>query len=289
MGSPTAVFTASGDEFSPSRLALGPWGPDTMSGRVVGGLAARCLEVHHGDPALLPARLTVDLLRPSVMAPLTATTERVREGRRIRIADVALHQGGAMVARASVVFLRLSEQPPGQVWTSGDAMQAPSPFPVELPSEQPMRMWPHAEGGDGAPQGLEAWQGTARKGVWIRENRPLVEGEELTPFVRAALAGDVTSALTHWGTAGLQFINADYTLTLSRLPDGPDIGMRAASHLSAEGVATGTATVFDRLGPLGTCTAIALANSAADFRVPVGEPVGQDRRPAGPPLPGRAP
>jgi hypothetical protein len=69
----------------------------------------------------------------------------------------------------------------------------------------------------------------------VCESRPLVEGEPLTPFTRAALAGDVTSPLTHWGTNGLQFINADYTLTLSRLPEGPFIGWQPSTHYSHGG------------------------------------------------------
>lgn len=57
--------------------------------------------------------------------------------------------------------------------------------------------------------------------------RDLVDGEELTPLLRAALAVDVTSSLTNFSTDGLAFINADYTLTLSRLPRGLYIGMAA--------------------------------------------------------------
>lgn len=45
--------------------------------------------------------------------------------------------------------------------------------------------------------------------AWVREVRDLVKGEELTPFVRAAVAVDVTSSMTKFSTAGLVFINAD--------------------------------------------------------------------------------
>ncbi|EID09373.1 hypothetical protein [Mycolicibacterium phlei] len=88
----------------------------------------------------------------------------------------------------------------------------------------------------------------------------MVAGTELTPFVRAALAGDIVSSLANFGPSGLQWINADYTLSLSRLPDGPLIGMAATAHFSDAGVATGSATVVDRLGPIGSGLASALAN-----------------------------
>jgi hypothetical protein len=94
----------------------------------------------------------------------------------------------------------------------------------------------------------------------VRDIRPLIAGEELTPFTRAAMAGDMVSSLTHYGTAGLEFINADYTLTLSRLPQGPYLGLAASTHFSHAGVATGTATIVDQYGPIGSGVANALSN-----------------------------
>jgi hypothetical protein len=82
----------------------------------------------------------------------------------------------------------------------------------------------------------------------------------MTPFTRAAMAGDVASSLTHYGTEGLHYINADYTLTLSRLPEGPDIGLAALTFSGHGGVATGTAALFDRRGQIGSATATTLAN-----------------------------
>lgn len=80
------------------------------------------------------------------------------------------------------------------------------------------------------------------------------------------MAGDVTNPLTHWGTAGMRFINVDYTLTLSRLPEGPDIGLAALTHYSHDGIATGVTTLFDQRGPIGSGMATALADSR--FRSP---------------------
>jgi hypothetical protein len=70
------------------------------------------------------------------------------------------------------------------------------------------------------------------------------------------MAGDMVSSLTHYGTGGLKFINADYTLTLSRLPEGPYVGLAALTHYSHAGVATGV----DQFGPIGSGVATALAN-----------------------------
>jgi hypothetical protein len=111
-----------------------------------------------------------------------------------------------------------------------------------------------------APFDFGQWQHDGPKFAWLRDLTPLVEGAPLTPFVRCAMAGDVASSLTLFGTDGLHYINADYTLALSRLPKGDLIGLAALTHSADAGVATGTATLFDEYGPIGSATATALAN-----------------------------
>src|SRR5690349_6964646 len=111
----------------------------------------------------------------------------------------------------------------------------PETFSDELP------MFIRAYGaGSGYP-----WEHDGPRFAWLREVRPLVDGEDISPFVRAAMAVDVTASMTNFSTSGLAFINADYTLTLSRLPLGPYIGLAALSHYSDAGVATGSASLFD--------------------------------------------
>lgn len=262
---PEPFFDRLGDAYTPGGHARGPWG-DTINGRLVGGLAALALENGHGADGFRPARLTVDMFRPAAMEPLTVRTVSIREGRRIRLADATLSQNGVDVARATVVFLRRSEQPPGQVWSAPHPPDRPPTRPADTAADHPMIMWRDSEGGTAESSHLPGRSAERRK-VWIRENRPLVAGTELTPFVRAALAGDITSPLTGWGTEGLQYINVDYTLLLARLPTGQDIGLVATDHLSSDGIAVGTAVIKDHLGPFGSCSITALANPAG-FRVP---------------------
>ena len=46
------------------------------------------------------------------------------------------------------------------------------------------------------------------------------------------------------------------------MPDGVDIGLEADNHLSRNGIAAGTATLFDRHGSFGTAMIPAVANAA---------------------------
>jgi hypothetical protein len=137
------------------------------------------------------------------------------------------------------------------------------PAETDAPSDG-VPMFLHSFGRDpvvGSPGvGVTEWRHDGQKFAWVRETKLLVDDEPLSPFVRAVMAGDITSSLTHWGTAGLQFINADYTITLSRLPKGVHIGLASMTRYAHAGIGTGVATLFDETGPIGSGVATALAN-----------------------------
>ncbi|TPG35138.1 acyl-CoA thioesterase domain-containing protein [Mycolicibacterium hodleri] len=259
---PPAFFTADGDGFNPSIMAQGPWG-STIAGNFVGGILGHVVENAVTDRGLTPARLTVDLLRPAALAPLRGRSSIVRQGRRLVLVEAELLQSDTVVARATALFLRRGEQPSGEVWTTPLAMP-PIPLAPTGPSVGvPLLIWAYGRNGHAAGRSfdLTEWQHDGPKFVWVRDLVPLIAGVPTTPFVRASMAGDVASSLTHYGTAGLNYINADYTLTMSRLPEGEDIGLAALTYTGDDGVGTGTAALFDHRGQIGTATATTLANT----------------------------
>jgi hypothetical protein len=257
----TSFFVTDGNGYMPTPLARGPWGP-SLSGNYVGGLLARAVEHDVDDADLQPARLTVDLLRPVALQPLQVHSSIVRDGRRLRLVDVVMTQNEVMVARASALLLRRGEHAAQEVWTTPVMMPAIPAEPDTLTDDLPMFL--HSYGRDpvaGSPGvGVTEWRHDGQKFAWVRETKLLVDDEPLSPFTRAVMAADITSSLTHWGTNGLQFINADYTTTLSRLPEGVYIGLASVTHYDHAGVATGVATLFDEMGPIGSGLATALAN-----------------------------
>ncbi len=265
---PEAFFTVDGDSYLPGVMTQGPWGAG-MGGQVVGGLLGWGIERSGIDPDFQPARLTVDLLRPVLLEPVQIQTTVQREGRRIKLVDGTLVQNGKTVARASALFLRRGEHPVGEVWSAPVEMP---PLPTDsddFPADLPFFIWGYGTNLERGSRGMTEWeQSHSQKFAWTRVFRPMVQGHPLTPFSRLAFVGDVTSSVTHWGTGGLRYINADYTVTASRLPDGEYLGLAAQSHYSTAGVATGSATLFDRHGPIGTSSALALAQPAAAFKPP---------------------
>lgn len=262
---PEAYFSVDGDSYVPGPMTRGPWGA-AMGGQIVGGLLGWGIERSGIDPGLQPARLTVDLLRPVPLEPVQIRTSVVREGRRIKLVDGTLVQDGKVVARASALFLRRGEHPDVRVWSTPVRMP---PLPTNadgFPLDMPFHIWSYgADVGEGS-RGMAEWeQADSQKFAWTRLFRPMVRGHPLTPLVRLAFVGDITSSLSHWGAGGLRYINADYTVTASRLPDGEYVGLAAQSHYGTQGVATGSATLFDRHGPFGTASAVALAQPVDAF------------------------
>ena len=109
-------------------------------------------------------------------------------------------------------------------------------------------------------------QNASRKTSW-NSAVSVVRGERLTPFQAVAATADGASLVTNWGTNGVEYINTDITLSLAREVVGVEIGLHALDRVESDGIAVGTAAVFDRQGPLGNVlvTSIVNARRAVDF------------------------
>ena len=148
------------------------------------------------------------------------------------------------------------------------------PLPTDsdgFPADMPFLIWGYGatlEGSSGIATGEWEQSHSQKFAFWARVFRPMQC--KATPSHPAysclAFVGDITSSLTHWGTGGWRYNHADYTVTASRLPDGEVLGLAAQSHDGTAGVATGAATLFDRHGPIGTSSALALAQPAEAFQ-----------------------
>ncbi|MGZ4526118.1 MAG: acyl-CoA thioesterase domain-containing protein [Mycobacterium sp.] len=253
----TPYFLRDESRFVPNRIARGGWGP-SLSGHVVGGLLGWAVERAVDDPELQPARLTVDLPAPAALEPIEVHTTVHHDRRRLRLVEAVLTQRGLPVARGSALFLRRGPQPAGHVWSQ--QLQMP-PLPMEDGVQPSLFMRTYGWGTELQNPDPEWADTSGPKYTWLHETRSLIDGEPLSAFTRAAMAADITASLANWGTNGLQFINADYTLTLSRLPEGPHIGMASLTHYSHDGVATGSAVLVDGKGPIGSGVSVAIAHS----------------------------
>jgi hypothetical protein len=255
-----AFFTPDGGVLVPEPIALGPWG-NTMRGKLLGGLTAREVDrFRAGDPELRCTRLTIDLFRAPVMAPVRTAARVVRDGKRIKVLEVTIHQEDGPVGQGLAVLLRRGEQPPGP-FRQTPAWEELTPA-TGLPFTVSHR-WPPT---------WESWniagEESMGEGLWVRELHDMVPGEPLTPLTRMALASDVASPVAHSAPGRLSFINADFTVYLGREPRGEHIGIQPYGHVSDDGLAVGQCIAHDLDGPVGFIATTAVANSVARARQP---------------------
>lgn len=256
------------DVLVPNDFARSLWGTGQMHGVALSGALARALEQQVeevGRSDLRPARYTVDLFRAARLRPCRLSTRVVREGPRLCLVDALMEQDGEGVARASAVFLRPGEPATGEVWEPDE--EAPAPPPLELaPVSDKPRVPLFASEGVGWSDEFGQHQNPGRKTTW-QTGMAVVPDEVPSPFVAVASVADAASMVTNWGSRGVEQINTDITLTLARLPVTLEIGLSATDRVSADGIAVGTAVVFDREGKLGTVVVSSLANAqrAVDF------------------------
>ncbi len=105
-----AIYRVEGATAETSAFAGGPWSPKLQHGAAPSSLICWAVEHLPSPVPMRVARLTVDLMRPVPVAPLTIETEIVREGRKIQLVSVRLLADGAEVVRASALRIRIDPQ-----------------------------------------------------------------------------------------------------------------------------------------------------------------------------------
>ncbi|MEV0542883.1 acyl-CoA thioesterase domain-containing protein [Nocardia salmonicida] len=243
----------------PEPEASSGWIGGQLRGMAVGAVLARAVErepIVRERTDLRPARWTLDLFRPVFLRPCKTHVEVVRDGRRLSLFDAVLIQDDRPVARASALYLRPGPTPDGICW-SPDTIADPPPTDRE-PSPDQDRVYFSEE--QGWTPDARTHHNPARTGIW---HRPIavVVGEQPTPFQFVAGLADVTNVVTNLGSNGLEYINADATLTLTRLPEGDEAGLVGLDRMTQDGIAVGTAAMYDRKGVFGTATVSSIANA----------------------------
>jgi hypothetical protein len=259
-------FTRDGARYIPTPMTRGPWDPMSLNGRVIVGLLGHVIEQRHGEPDLMPARLTVDMYHLPDRSPVEITTKAIRDGYRIKVIEAEFFSAGASMAKATCQLLRRTENAPGTVWSPPN-WTVPAPANVPVPEDRPgglAGIWASRPitGGMGQPGQ------PVQKRMWMAEIRPAVGGEALTPFGRCALAADYCNPFSNSGDRGLGYINSDVTLYLQRLPRTEWIGFEVVEHLATDGVAIGQCRLYDEFGPIGSSSVTGLAQkrTVADRR-----------------------
>lgn len=253
---PDALFLPDGERFVPTELCRGPWSPDAQHGGPPAALLARSVERFAAEEAEMHvARLTVELLRPVPLVPLTVSARWARPGRRVQLVEASLHAGDAEVARALGLRLRRAELVLPPEVARGPA---PPPGPGSGAASKP----PWGEGptlpafhSHGVEHRFVAG-GFDRPGPatdWVRLRVPLVAGEATSPLARVAAAADFGNGVS-WVLSpldGYSFINPDLTVYLERMPEGEWVCLEAETRVEPHGVGLAECRLWDERGVIG--------------------------------------
>lgn len=262
MSVPLPLFHRDGDRFVPTALTAGPWSPDAQHGGPPSGLLAHCIEQHDNGEEMFVARITVELMRPVPLRPLTVAVRTTRPGRKLQLIEASLWADGAAgegteVCRAVGLRLRRSAVDlPASVEEANAAIDARDLPPVGPDGGQPPEIGQGEHGFFAEGADLRFVSGAVRvQGpgmLWARLRQPLIDDEVPTGVVRAVTLSDFGNAagavvpMDTW-----TFINADLTVSLHREPVGEWICLDGVSRVSSIGVGLAACTLHDTTGPIG--------------------------------------
>lgn len=252
--SPASVFTREGNTWRPTALSRGPWDPRAQHGGAPCGLFVHVAEQAMNEAGWQLGRITVELVRPVPVSPLTAEVKQQASRATARL-GIELFDGSTLVARAHVLMLRQQ------------ALQ----LPPEVPGWTPARLVPQpADCGErlripGLPEGV-SFYGTAMEtrnaqgdpsqpgggAAWFRLAVPFVEGQPTSAAMRAVAAADFGNGLS-WVLPAERYVfaNADLSMHLHRLPVGEWIGLQSQTQVDASGAGVAHSMLFDEQGSIG--------------------------------------
>jgi hypothetical protein len=255
----TEAFYALDDErIVPSELTRGPWDRNSQHAGPPSALLARAFELCEPREGMRIGRVTVDILAPVPIAPMTVSARVARPGRSVELLEASLEgpDGELMRARG----WRLAENDATAEWEQDSA-------PPGREDAEALEFFPTGErvGWHTAMEIVFARGRFLDPGpatVWMRPRVPLVDGELVSPLQRVLLAadgGNGVSAPLDW--ARFIFINTDLTVHLLRPPEGDWVCLDSVTHVDGIGM-TDTA-LWDERGRIGRAAQTLLVRERA--------------------------
>jgi hypothetical protein len=253
-----AFFVADGARYVPTELTRGPWDPNAQHAGPPAALLSRALELCEPREGARIARVTVEILAPVPIQPLTVSARVARPGRSVELLEASLEGPEGEVRRAR--GWRLAA---GEVQADWEQEEPPpgrdQAEPLDFFPENEDSRAPRARGSGESVGWHTAMEIVFARGrflepgpatVWMRPRVPLVTGEAITPLQRTMLAadgGNGVSAPLDWSR--FIFINTDLTVHLLRPPRGEWVCLDSVTHVDGIGM-TDTA-LWDDGGRIG--------------------------------------
>jgi hypothetical protein len=244
-----AIFRIDGNRAETSPNAAGPWDASMQHGSAPAALVTWAAEAIPTAAPMQIVRVTIDLMRPVPVAPLTIQSEVLREGRKIQLCAISLLANNVVVVRATVLKVRADSLP-----LPSDIADATIDVP---PPEQGVLLEPRLANNPFTTRlSVSAVRGGLLKlgpgAIWYRIDRPIVEGSAISQMMRAVVAADFCN-----GTSPVldfdkwTFLNADLTVSVARAPVGDWILLNAETWIGPDGAGIAAGRLGDSKGYFG--------------------------------------
>lgn len=243
------IFRVDGQRVVTSPDAAGPWDPRMQHGSAPSALVVWAAEAIPTPVPMHITRVTIDLMRPVPVAPLSIETEILREGRKIQLCAVRLLADGVVVVSATVLKIKTQ--------TLALPPEAAG-LPVDLPGPEQSMVEPADHAGSPFTKCISMRAARGRFGmvgpgaIWFRVGQPLIAGSAVSQAMRAVVAADFSNGTS--STLDFRqwtFINADLTVSFARQPVGEWILLDGETWIGPEGAGLATARLADRSGYFG--------------------------------------
>jgi hypothetical protein len=243
------IFRVDGVSVVTSPDAAGPWDPRMQHGSAPAALVVWAAERLPTPVPMQIARVTIDLMRPVPVAPLSIETEILREGRKIQLSAVRLLADGLIVVAATVLKIKTQ------------ALALPpeiADLPVELPGPDQSMVEPANFASSPFTRCISIRAARGRFGmlgpaaIWFRVDQPLIAGSAVSQAMRAVVAADFSNGTSpavdfrEW-----TFINADLTVSFARQPVGEWILLDGESWIGPDGAGLAMSRLADAYGYFG--------------------------------------
>jgi hypothetical protein len=240
-----SFYIARGDgRFESTPRTRGPWDPRSQHAGPPSALLAGEMERVSGNPEMVWARLTFEILGAIPVGDLVLSASVERAGRSVELLAGEIAADGRTVLRAR-----------GWRVLGAPVRTLVEEFPPALPADESPA--PPSFGEFGYASSIEwrwsvgDWFTPGPATVWTRLRAPLLEGVEPSPLQRVlavADSGNGVSALLDWDT--YFFINTELSVHVLRPPRGEWVCLSARTEIAQDGAGLATSVLMDADGPV---------------------------------------
>lgn len=242
-----AYYRRTATGYEPTQLVAGPWSPDASHAGPPSAILIQEL-ARAADPMLL-TRVTNEIPGPIPIVPYEVDVEVVKPGRRVQMLRAVLRIAGSdtAVMTSSAWAMRVKEGMPSNL-----------PHADVFPPPEECEVFTYSMTYESYMNGVEMRRiegtpfGGGEAAIWIRQTKPLIDGEEADPYTLCGMFGDLGNGISAIAPlTEIAPINTDITLYLVRRPHPPWIAMKSLTISHGLGLGMTDSLVYDVSGFVG--------------------------------------